>query len=97
MIRDATKSTTRNRRRSAMLATLIRFVLLLPIAVGICGCAPSELFSGIDRNCYVADWTNHHSCVSCCCCKHGSCRRPAPAALPMLVLGNSTTADDASK
>jgi hypothetical protein len=70
-------------------------LLLLPLMAGCC--APSELFSCIDRNCYVADWTNHHSCVSCCCCKHGSCRRPAAANYPMLVLGDSSAREEASE
>ncbi len=85
-----------------MSARLFAFILLLPLASGVCGCAPSgcapsELFSCIDRNCYVADWTNHHSCVSCCCCKHGSCCRPPQPSLPMLELGEHSAVDAASK
>ena len=71
-----------------MRAKLILFVLFWPLLSGSCGCAPSELFSGIDRHCFLADWTNHHSCLSCCCCKSGSCRRPAPVIHPMLELGD---------
>lgn len=80
-----------------MRAVLIRFALILPLAAGVCGCAPSELFSSIDRHCFLADWTNHQSCVSCCCCKNGSCRRPAPVVHPMLVLGDPATTNTAIK
>jgi hypothetical protein len=35
----------------------------------LCGCrGPTELFSWVDRNCFVADWTNDHSCLSCRYC-----------------------------
>jgi hypothetical protein len=38
-------------------------VLLL---VSLCGCrGPTELFSWVDRHCFIADWTNDHSCLSC--------------------------------
>src|SRR3954447_17658864 len=30
-----------------------------------CNCPPKDLFSCIDRNCFVADWMNEHSCLSC--------------------------------
>jgi hypothetical protein len=76
-----------------MRAALLCLALLLPIAGG-CR-APSELFSWIDRHCFVADWTNHHSCVSCCCCKNGSCQRPPQREYPMVVLGDSAVADNA--
>ncbi len=72
-----------------MTVKLKLLMLFLPLVVSFSGCrAPSELFSAIDRHCFVADWTNHHSCVSCCCCKHGSCRRPGHPPMPMLVLGD---------
>ena len=31
-------------------------------------CPPKHLFSWIDRNCFVADWMNDHSCTSCRYC-----------------------------
>jgi hypothetical protein len=46
------------------------FLLLLLFAPFLSGCSHNELFSCIDRHCFIADWTNHHSCVSCC--RHGS-------------------------
>jgi hypothetical protein len=73
----------------------LRFLLLL--AVAFSGCAPRELFSAIDRHCLVADWANHHSCVSCCCCKNGSCRRPAPRIYPMVELGDAPASGTAMK
>ncbi len=58
------------------------------------GCAPRESFSWIDRNCFVADWTNHHSCVSCCC--SGNCQQsPPPGGYEMLVLGNQASSEEA--
>lgn len=43
-----------------------RQLLSLLLLAGLAGCrGPTELFSFIDRNCFVADWTNDHSCVSC--------------------------------
>lgn len=33
-----------------------------------CYCAPKDLFSYIDRHCFVADWMNEHSCTSCRWC-----------------------------
>ena len=71
----------------------LRLVLLLLLAVSITGCSPrggcspKDLFSWIDRNCFVADWTNHHSCMSCCNCKNGSCCKPALLAYPMVEFG----------
>jgi hypothetical protein len=68
----------------------------IAIAISLCscvagctpvGCRPKELFSWIDRNCFVADWTNHHSCVSCC--RNGNCGQAYPnVQYPMLVLGD---------
>ncbi len=64
-------------------ATLVLFV-----GVTLSGCAPKETFSWIDRNCFVADWTNHHSCLSCC--RNGPCGQVYPnVQYPMLVLGNT--------
>jgi hypothetical protein len=40
--------------------------LALLLVASVCGCrGPTELFSFIDRNCFIADWTNDHSCLSC--------------------------------
>jgi len=63
-------------------------------ALAAAGCAPRESFSWIDRNCFVADWTNHHSCLSCCC--SGNCQQsPPPGGYEMLVLGDQPTVEDA--
>jgi ferredoxin len=47
-------------------------VLVLLLALGGCRCyengGPKHLFSWIDRNCFVADWMNDHSCTSCAYC-----------------------------
>jgi hypothetical protein len=47
-------------------------VLVLLLSLGIAGCChdcpPKHLFSFIDRNCFVADWMNDHSCTSCRYC-----------------------------
>ena len=49
-------------------------VLVLLVASGLAGCSsgngrpPQHLFSWIDRNCFVADWMNDHSCTSCRYC-----------------------------
>jgi hypothetical protein len=65
-------------------------------AISFAGCAPRESFSWIDRNCFVADWTNHHSCLSCCC--DGNCQHaPPPGGYEMLVLGNPATTEDESE
>ena len=51
------------------LKTLLIVVLL---SLGGCSCwhngPPKHLFSWIDRNCFVADWMNDHSCTSCRYC-----------------------------
>jgi hypothetical protein len=61
--------------------------LSLSLCLAFAGCcAPKEMFSWIDRNCFVADWTNHHSCLSCC---GKGCGQVYPKVeYPMLVLGN---------
>jgi hypothetical protein len=64
-------------------------ILAMMVVTLASGCAPNELFSAIDRHCFVADWTNHHSCISCCDCKHGSCQHPGHPPMPMLQLGDS--------
>jgi hypothetical protein len=53
---------------------LVTLALLLSLATSCC--APKELFSCIDRHCFVADWMNEHSCVNRACycghnCSHG--------------------------
>jgi hypothetical protein len=78
-----------------MYGKLKRGLLILALCSVISGCrTPADLFSWIDRNCFVADWTNHHSCVSCCNCKHGGCLRPPQQHLPKLDLGNPPVASD---
>ena len=64
--------------------------LVMSLAIGFVGCAPRESFSWIDRNCFVADWTNHYSCVSCC--RNGNCQQSHPTVEhEMLVLENQPT------
>jgi hypothetical protein len=71
-----------------MMTTLQRIALGLLLLMTPGCCAPKELFSGIDRHCFVADWCNEHSCVNRACYKHArrqnfgrrpgceSCRQP---------------------
>ena len=55
-----------------MSGRLKTLVLLALLSLGLCGCChdcpPKHLFSFIDRNCFVADWMNDHSCTSCRYC-----------------------------
>jgi hypothetical protein len=70
--------------------------LVVSFSLTFAGCAPRESFSWIDRNCFVADWTNHHSCLSCCC--DGNCRQAHPMVEhEMLVLGNQPTTEAAAE
>jgi hypothetical protein len=49
--------------------------LALLLSAGLSGCrGPTELFSFIDRHCFVADWTNDHSCLSCRYCRNADSR-----------------------
>jgi hypothetical protein len=45
--------------------------LMIVAALWTTGCAPNDLFWRLDR-CYLADWTNHQSCLSCC--DDGNCQ-----------------------
>lgn len=49
------------------MARLYKYPLLAVLVLAsLAGCrGPTELFSFIDRHCFVADWMNDHSCVSC--------------------------------
>jgi len=44
--------------------TSLTLAVLLFAALSGCR-GPTELFSWVDRNCFIADWTNDHSCLSC--------------------------------
>jgi hypothetical protein len=44
---------------------LLALAMLLPLAASCC--APKELFSGLDRHCFLPDWMNEHSCVNRAC------------------------------
>jgi hypothetical protein len=57
-----------------MLVRLKFLVLAGLLSVTLTGCAGIDLFSCCDRYCYLADWTNHHSCLSCC--PHTGCCDP---------------------
>jgi hypothetical protein len=35
------------------------------MAIGISGCRSTDPFACLDQ-CFLADWTNHWSCASCC-------------------------------
>jgi hypothetical protein len=75
-----------------MCARLRAIALGVLLASCFAGCAPKELFSAIDRNCFVADWTNHYSCVSCC--RNGGCGQVyANVEYETLVLGNEPSAE----
>jgi hypothetical protein len=52
------------------MTTRLRHFSLALLLLMAPGCAPKELFSGIDRHCFVADWCNEHSCVNRACYKH---------------------------
>jgi hypothetical protein len=44
---------------------LLALAVLLPFATSCC--APKELFSTLDRHCFLPDWMNQHSCVNRAC------------------------------
>jgi hypothetical protein len=50
------------------------FLATTLLSIGFSGCVHNEMFSCLDY-CYLADWTNHHSHISCCC-KDDSCQQP---------------------
>jgi hypothetical protein len=50
---------------------LVLVVILLPL--GFSGCVHNEMFSFLDY-CYLADWTNQQSPLSCC--PDGDCQQP---------------------
>jgi hypothetical protein len=67
--------------------------LALALCFAFSGCAPKEMFSWIDRNCFVADWTNHHSCLSCC--HNGGCGQVySNVEYPMLELGDKPPTEE---
>jgi hypothetical protein len=75
-----------------MIGRLKLLVLVLLLSLGIVGCChdchdcpPKHLFSWIDRNCFVADWMNDHSCTSCRYCANN---RP-----PTVITSRVYTAD----
>jgi hypothetical protein len=75
-----------------MKAKLKVIALALPLSMALAGCAPKEMFSCIDRHCFCADWTNHYSCVSCCC--QGDCQQQRfVTSGEVLVLGNQPVND----
>jgi hypothetical protein len=45
--------------------------LALAVASATSGCVNVDPFWRLDH-CYLADWTNHQSCLSCC--KDGNCQ-----------------------
>lgn len=53
-----------------------RSLLSLLLFASLLGCrGPTELFSFVDRHCFVADWMNDHSCLSCRYCRN-NCSQP---------------------
>jgi hypothetical protein len=64
--------------------SLLLVALLVLLLSGMTGCrrqylrrcyedgGPKDLFSWIDRHCFVADWMNDHSCLSCRHCSNNT-------------------------
>jgi hypothetical protein len=77
------------------LATLM-LVMLLSLGVGGCfhHCPPKDLFSFIDRNCFVADWMNDHSCTSCRYCANN---RPPTVVTTRVYTADTDPVPNASK
>jgi hypothetical protein len=70
----------------------LAIVLLL---VSLAGCwPPKETFSFIDRNCFVADWTNDHSCLSCRRCANNQPPDARPPGPPILAPGIASAVGD---
>jgi hypothetical protein len=76
-----------------MIARLKFATLAVLLSLSLSGCCcnggrgPTELFSGIDRHCFVADWMNDHgSCVSCGYCANGCSQPTLPLHSEPLVL-----------
>jgi hypothetical protein len=82
--------------KAVVLIVLLKACLCGCAPKGLCKCEPKEMFSCIDRHCFVADWTNHYSCISCC--RNGACGQAYPAVeYPMLVLGEQSGVDAATE
>jgi hypothetical protein len=54
------------------LRTLILSLTII-VASASSGCFNTDPFWRLDH-CYLADWTNHNSCLSCC--EGGACQHP---------------------
>lgn len=74
---------------------ILVLVMLLSISLSGCChyCRPKDLFSFIDRHCFVADWMNDHSCTSCQC-RGNNCPPPIRVSHPDLSLSNPVPAHD---
>jgi hypothetical protein len=65
--------------------------LSLLLLVGLGGCrGPTGLFSCLDRHCFVADWMNDHSCVSCRYCANSGSQATLPLDEQPLDLSSDT-------
>jgi hypothetical protein len=53
------------------LLTMMALVSLCPA-----GCAPKNIFRCCDRYCFLADWTNAHSCINRDCTNANCCEPP---------------------
>jgi hypothetical protein len=59
-----------------MASSLKSLTLAVLLLVGLSGCrGPTELFSCVDRYCFIADCANEHTCVSC---RYGCNRHSRP-------------------
>jgi hypothetical protein len=59
-----------------MIVKLKPLLLLAVLSLILSGCAAKEIFSCCDRHCFLADWTNHRSCINRRCCPQGDCCDP---------------------
>ncbi len=67
-------------------------MLVVLVLAGLAGCrGPTELFSFIDRHCFVADWMNDHSCVSCRYAANSGSQPTLPDVPRPLDLSTATT------
>jgi hypothetical protein len=75
--RPTMKTSARNaparQRGEIMAAKLTLALILLLVPLGLSGCVHNEMFSFLDY-CYLADWTNQQSPLSCC--PNGDCQHP---------------------
>lgn len=64
------------RKDAGMLVKRTVAVLVALLATCLSGCALRDTFNCLDRYCFLADWTNHYSCTSCCGRGDCDCQQP---------------------